>query len=651
LKFNVLHVENFLTIGKATVNLRDRGLHIIQGVNDADSSADSNGAGKSTLVDAICWVLFGTTARNVKGDKVVNRTAKKNTFVKLSLIHGETVYSVERFRKHKDHKNSLYLFTATVKDWDETARMTNITRGTEAETQKALEKILGCTLEVFMAAVYSGQEAMPDLPTKTDKELKTLVEEGAGMRRIEAAYEVAKERRTTATRDVDTITARLETTRAALTRAEASLLTARETHLAWEGARAARVAEAQTAQKAKEDALMTAGKLLLEAKSGHDAAVLRLAEIDKELDTHGELERVARAAEKEHQDALRGVERHKLDAANEKLANLRKNLDEARAGRVVACTACGASHSPENLEKLVAHIEGLITAAELELADIKKHLLEQAKKVTWVAAKATTARKAVPDVTAITTERTAQLATVQRFQNGRTQLERMKNELVAAKAAVAARQEEPNPHASAVAMVESQVAEHASKVGELTEALATKQAALEIAESVVRVFGPAGVRAQILDTVTPLLNERTSDYLSVLSDGNLHATWTTLTRDSKGELKEKFSIEVTNDEGADSFAGLSGGEKRKVRLACALALQDLVASRATLPLDLWIGDEIDDALDRAGLERLMTILERKARERGTVLVISHNELRDWCDEVTVVRKTSGASTVEGSLCV
>jgi DNA repair exonuclease SbcCD ATPase subunit len=63
-----------------------------------------------------------------------------------------------------------------------------------------------------------------------------------------------------------------------------------------------------------------------------------------------------------------------------------------------------------------------------------------------------------------------------------------------------------------------------------------------------------------------------------------------------------------------------------------------------------VGDEIDDALDPSGLERLMTILERKAREKGTVIVISHNELRDWIDNVTVVRKPAGkSSTVEGSL--
>ncbi|MDN9032308.1 exonuclease, partial [Enterobacter hormaechei] len=73
-----------------------------------------------------------------------------------------------------------------------------------------------------------------------------------------------------------------------------------------------------------------------------------------------------------------------------------------------------------------------------------------------------------------------------------------------------------------------------------------------------------------------------------------------------------------------SFQTLSGGEKRKVRIACSLALQDLVASRVSKHIELFIGDEIDAALDTAALERLMGTLEAKARARGTVMIISHN---------------------------
>ncbi|HHZ6020281.1 TPA: hypothetical protein ACWKRF_005107, partial [Escherichia coli] len=77
----------------------------------------------------------------------------------------------------------------------------------------------------------------------------------------------------------------------------------------------------------------------------------------------------------------------------------------------------------------------------------------------------------------------------------------------------------------------------------------------------------------------------------------------------------------------------------------SLALQDLVSNRASKNIDLFIGDEIDDALDTAGLERLMGILESKARERGTVLIISHKEMKSWFRETITLEVKEGRSYV------
>ena len=56
-----------------------------------------------------------------------------------------------------------------------------------------------------------------------------------------------------------------------------------------------------------------------------------------------------------------------------------------------------------------------------------------------------------------------------------------------------------------------------------------------------------------------------------------------------------------------------------------------------------MGDEIDQALDPSGLERLMMVLQEKAKERGTVVVISHSDLRDWISQTWTVVKESGKS--------
>jgi DNA repair exonuclease SbcCD ATPase subunit len=216
--------------------------------------------------------------------------------------------------------------------------------------------------------------------------------------------------------------------------------------------------------------------------------------------------------------------------------------------------------------------------------------------------------------------------------------------LAGAVAGIKAKKAEVNPFTrrAVAAQMALTSAEIAVKGFETDLELETKN--VKIAETVAKVFSPAGVRAFLLDEVTPFLNDQTAKYLGTLSDGHITATWTTLIKTAKGELREKFSIEVTNSTGGDTFKGISGGEKRKVRIACALALQDLVARRATKPIELFIGDEIDDALDPAGIERLTVILDEKARERGSVFIISHSDLQCWIRNTITVTKKGEVST-------
>jgi predicted ABC-type transport system involved in lysophospholipase L1 biosynthesis ATPase subunit len=45
----------------------------------------------------------------------------------------------------------------------------------------------------------------------------------------------------------------------------------------------------------------------------------------------------------------------------------------------------------------------------------------------------------------------------------------------------------------------------------------------------------------------------------------------------------------------------------------------------------------------------MNLLENKARERGTVLIISHHDLKDWCRQVQTITMHKGQATSEGVL--
>jgi DNA repair exonuclease SbcCD ATPase subunit len=638
MKFPELEIQNFLALTNAKVNLSDRGLVLIQGDNQADTSADSNGVGKSSIPEALEWCWFGETARGVSGDDVINRDAKKDCFVKSVAIDGHITYTATRHRKHKTGKN-----TFTLKSFDGVKEV-DLTKGTEKLTQEVAIGIIGCSLDVFTASIYAGQEKMPDLPSMTDKNLKVIIEEASGASLLEGAYRMAR-------KDHDDALKALEVVRIEHDKADtqegflrAQVHSAKSQLGAWAGEKTVRE------QKVRDEisAVLPHLRRVKEDLEKFDKALIEagIADCDSKIGLVQEEQRGLAALDKTLNDARA----YEIAYANEKQmheqAKLRaeKSLEQIEHQVGCPCSSCGRPLTAAELGTAKSKATEQFQAYDKALADAITKLAGQTDNVKLVQAARDEFAASMTDISTVAAQRSVferQLATVNdllRHQTSYANTARSwRDQLLAIQA-------ETNPHHATVERLEKELAAAETKTAELKKKIAEEEVNVALEAEVVKIYSPAGVRAHILDDVTPFLNAQTAKYLTILSDGNIEAIWTTLTPDSKGVMKEKFTIEVTNATGGGLFKGLSGGEKRKVRVATALALQDLVATRATKPIDLFIGDEIDDALDSSGLERLMQILEEKARERGSVFVISHNELRDHIKQVLLVEKLPNKTT-------
>lgn len=638
MKFGKLTIENFLAISSAEVNLADRGLVGIQGVNHLDSSASSNGSGKSSIADALCWCWFGVTARGSSGDEVINDEAGKNCRVVSVLEDGHLTYTATRHRKHKTGKNT---FTLTVHDG---LTETDLTKGTDKLTQEVAGQILGCSLDVFVGSIYAGQEKMPDLPSMTDKQLKVLIEEAAGVTVLEGAYQKARENANEAAKKVVTLEASVQSISDKIAWVDGQIEDQKKAAAAWKKNQADEIDR----KKAEAAAVVPVLK-----KYQEDIAAMQALKLEHQITAVD-----ARiAAVKSENDELARLERELADAASQ-LALKQKALSDAvhRQGVYKAevatvehkigcpCGECGRPLTEKELEGVKKAATDKLDTQTKEVGRIDAEVKEALDRVTRAEKARNDFKATMTDISAATAER-ARLGS--ELANYNELLRQQAASVAQAKALrdkIAELSAAANPHeATIVKLTEERDKLKVQLDGEEKKLKAARDE-VELENAVVKVFGPAGVRTRILDEVTPFLNAQTSKYLSTLSDGNIDATWTTLTKNSKGDLKEKFSIDVSNATGGKIFKALSGGEKRKVRIAAALALQDLVATRATKPIDLFIGDEIDDALDPAGLERLTVILEEKARERGSVFVISHNELRDHIKQVLLVEKMPDKTT-------
>lgn len=600
MKLIKLRIRNFLSIEEVTLNLMDKGLVSIEGENRDKTGSDSNGSGKSSIINSILWCLYGSYGKDEAADDVVNSEAGKDCMVESTWDDSGVRYRITRYRKDSKFKNAIVV----------TQDRIDITKAGMGAAQQQIDEIMGADEMVFRASCFMQQENTVDIPSMRDRELKDLLERCLPFEDFTEAHKKASD------------AVRLQTTKRSETQSDIFILEAK---------------------------IGTIGSELAEARKSFDNFDRDNRKINEEIEEKIVTKKSARAVARtmslsvEHlkeqsnftHDELRKTFMLNTDvggwAARFKIAGAEvEKIKKEIASPKNTCDSCG--QIVEDITKTVARARLKLFKAEERYEEAKK-IFHEANDNLKISSDAKIAfeeahYKFVEAEKAITTVKTLD-----------AEIKALEASLV--RSAV-------NPHGTTVKRLETALRASQDELRELKQALVEIQDRLEVLEAVQLTFSPKGLRYYMLETVAPKLTEYTNKYLGVLTDGAITATWSTVTRTAKGDFKEQFSIEAKMGT-RNKFGLLSGGQKRKVRLACFFALQDLIAERATKNIDIWCGDEIDEALDGAGLERLMVLLNEKVKTKSTILVISHNELREWIPNHAIVTMEDGQSTITGYL--
>lgn len=136
MKFKSMYLTNFCSYENLEYIFSKTGLVLISG---------ANGSGKSTFCDALPWILYGKTSKDVNSSDVVSWGSKTPTIGLVELfVHGQPVH-IHRARGSKGKDNDLFL---TIGD-DKPIRGKDL-----LDTQKLIDRTLGVDYQGFILSHY-----------------------------------------------------------------------------------------------------------------------------------------------------------------------------------------------------------------------------------------------------------------------------------------------------------------------------------------------------------------------------------------------------------------------------------------------------------------------------------------------------------------
>jgi DNA repair exonuclease SbcCD ATPase subunit len=178
-----------------------------------------------------------------------------------------------------------------------------------------------------------------------------------------------------------------------------------------------------------------------------------------------------------------------------------------------------------------------------------------------------------------------------------------------------------------IAEQRARLAEVESRLAALTADVAQIRRRGAIAKQGKQVLD--GCKPEVLAGALPVLNGAASYYSDLLTDGALRVAFD-LFRESRADDLIRVSGET-----AQTYAGLSAGEKRRADLIIVLARRALARWRIGEPINLSLWDEVLEPLDESGLHRAMAVLQQDMSELESVFLISHRpEVRELFPSAT-----------------
>lgn len=702
-----LILQNFFSYQHATLNLADRGLVLIEGINH--DQGGSNGSGKSAILEGLLWCLFGRTDRyGASSGKVCRRGFGETcVYVQISADQGDLL--VYRHRDHSTYGNKVLVYL-NGKD---------LTRGTDSETQKVINDLLQMDLDTFKSSILYPQKAA-GFASFSDSGQKAILESLLGVQRFGNAQEAAKSRKKQIEGAFSSVKGAISELYNSISEKGATLEELYKKEIFFKEEKAKKLETAKSELSAKEadrpafDPSLEERCRALLAKS-HSPAYLQATQLKANLDQRilanekekavvetevKDLEKRASTFPSEEplrpEDPIEALEAEytRLSSQVSTLETEIKRLEgeivfldtDVRSSKVLTlCPACKQPLKEESRLKVTQDLEAklmkalstlrehqstkLALSSKKDIAEgffysaklyqtweegflLRKTIQEKKEILFGLTQRGVMLASAVQEISQMLSEaakaREDAAELKSRFDAQTVRMKSWEASIEELKKRIVETENQQSPYLDLISAAKEDLASKKRTYDLKTVLLEELDKQLTVLGFWIDGFSNKGVKSLLLDTVTPILNLHTAEYLSYLTDGLAKVTFNTQTQLQSGETREKFNVAVDYKFGAGEYQGVSGGEGSRVDMAVLFALGDLAASRASAAIQLRLLDEPFSALDSKGNEQVVRLLKEKIVPRSrTVLVITHDDnMKAYFDQRIVVSKKDGISSIQ-----
>ena len=572
----------------------------------------TNGVGKSSIPLILEEVLFNKNSKNVKKADIANRYIGKGYDISLDFSVDSNLYTISVSRR------------ATLK-CKLTKEGEDISSHTASNTYKTLGNILGIDFKTFSQLVYQNTNASLQFLTATDTNRKKFLIDLLKLDDYVAYFEVFKEAVRTASSDITTSNAKIATI------------------------------EKWLSDNILEDTNILS-KMDLPFESEENQKLLRsysrdlenISESNKKINTNEILKKQLKDIDLHEAKRLLALHpelqdtSHKLQAMgawrSEKMFEntMIKKYEDLTKLEDMDCPTCGSEIDTEFVERMLKEHRERLEQCEV-FAQKDQGLLKEIEEANeihrnagktiqdWENLYRSIDNKLPSTVTNKDDLETKIVDLRQKIMEEREELQKVIDE-----------NERRERHNTRIGIILEQTEQFQSELDVHKSTLEKSESNLAILETLKKAFSTNGLLAYKIESLVKELEILTNDYLAEFSDGRFAINFVV--------ENDKLNVEVSDNGNIIDILALSSGELARVNIATLVAIRKLMASISRSQINVLFLDEVNQALDEVGKEKVVEVLLKE--ENLNTYMVSHGWTHPLLEKIEIT-KDENISYLEG----